>query len=138
MRRILRSGAALWLLLSLVPLTACETKRVWLELPSFADGSIEGIWLWRRSDASGAWERTCRIPFLGYEAAGSRESVTYTQECEDARAGFELSSRLDGAETPDTVRVGLWYMRWEDPGTYRVSAYGPSGESALSETTLDL
>ena len=114
MRRMLRSGAALWLLLSLVPLTACETKRVWLELPSFADGSIEGIWLWRRSDASGAWER------------------------EDARAGFELSSRLDGAETPDTVRVGLWYMRWEDPGTYRVSAYGPSGESALSETTLDL
>ena len=56
MRRMLRSGAALWMLL-LFPLTACETKRVWLEFPAFGDGSVEGVWLWRRSDASGAWER---------------------------------------------------------------------------------
>ena len=137
MRRMLRSGAALWLLL-LFPLTACETKRVWLDLPAFGDGSVEGVWLWRRSDASGAWERTCRIPFLDYQQAGARETLTYTQECEDERAGLELSSRIERPETPDTVRVSLWYMRWEDPGTYRVSAYGPNGESALSETTLDL
>ena len=137
MRRMLRSGAALWLLL-LFPLTACETRRVWLELPAFGDGSVEGVWLWRRSDASGAWERTCRIPFLEQAQVGSRETLTYTQECEDERAGFELSSRLEHPETPDTVLVSLWYMRWENPGTYKVSAYGPSGESALSETTLDL
>lgn len=138
MRRMLRSGAALWMLL-LFPLTACETKRVWLEFPTFGDGRVEGVWLWRRSDDSGTWERTCRIPFLDYEQTASRETLTYTQECEDEVAGFELSSRLERPEASDgAVLVSLWYMRWEDPGTYKVSAYGPSGESELSETTLDL
>lgn len=136
MRRMLRSGAALWMLL-LIPLTACETKRVSLELPAFGDGSVEGVWLWRLSDVSGAWERACRIP-LDYAQAGERETVTYTQECEDERAGFQLSSEVERPGAPETVRVSLWYLRWEEPGTYKVSAYGPSGESALSETTLDL
>ena len=138
MRRMLRSGAALWLLL-LFPLTACETKRVWLELPAFGDGSVEGVWLWRRSDASGTWERTCRIPFLELCAGGiARDLDLHAGVPMTSARGFELSSRIERPETPDTVRVSLWYMRWEDPGTYRVSAYGPSGESALSETTLDL
>lgn len=137
MRRMLRSGAALWMLL-LFPLTACETKRVWLELPSFGDGSIDGVWLWRRAEVSGAWERTCRIPFLDLERVGADETLTYIQECKNEGAGIELTSRLEAPETPGTVRLSLWYMRWEDPGTYKVSAYGPDGESALSETTLDL
>lgn len=137
MHRMLRSGVALCLLLLLFPLTACETKRVWLEFPSFSQGHVEGLWLWRR-DASGAWERLCRIPFLAHAVVGERETLTYTQECTDERGAYEFSSRVERPESSGIVRVGLWYMRWEQSGTYKVSAYGPSGESALSDTTLDL
>lgn len=138
MNRRLRLG---WLALVFlwVPLTGCETKRVWLEVGDFGTSAIEGIWLWRLSEQSGSYERICRIPFGAVVAEGGAESLPYAQECEDGRTGIALEAAIErSAPDPDTIRVALWYMRWEDPGTYKVSTYGADGESALSVTTLDL
>ncbi|RIL06869.1 MAG: hypothetical protein DCC71_05225 [Proteobacteria bacterium] len=137
MQRLRLAIAALTLLA--VPLTGCETKRVVLELASFGTESVEGIWLWRLSEQSGVYERACRIPFGAIVAAGGGETLPYAQECNDGHAGLALESDVErAAEDPDTIRVALWYMRWEEPGTYKVSTYGADGESALSSTTLDL
>jgi len=123
--------------LFVLPLAGCETKKIWVQLPSFGDGSIDGIWLWRLA-ANGEYERQCHIPIGDVQSVNGQESVAYDQECGDA-LGFGLSATVERSETdPDTVVVGLWYMRWEDPGTYKISSHGAEGESALSTTTLQL
>lgn len=137
---MVRSSRVLALVLSLFvfPLSACEAKRVWVELPHFGDGAVDGIWLWRLSEA-GAWERYCHLPLGDVEANGERESIAYQQECGEQDLGFDMRAEVErDAVDPATIRLGLWYLRWEDPGTYRVSSHGPEGESALSETTLEL
>lgn len=129
---------ALALPLFVLPLTGCETKRIWVELPSFGDGDVDGVWLWRLSEG-GSWERHCHIPIGDVETLNQNETVHYDQECGDQDLGFDMTATVERVEQdPDTVRVGLWYLRWEDPGTYRLSSHGADGESALSETTLEL
>lgn len=121
-----------------MPLTACETKRIWIELPSFGDGNVDGVWLWRLAE-DGAWERFCHLPIGDVVTASQGETVHYDQECGDRDLGFDMTATIERVEQdPETVRVGLWYVRWEDPGTYRLSSHGVDGESALSETTLEL
>jgi len=137
-RSILRAGLLAGALLVL-PLTGCDTREVWLEIPGFGQGAVEGIWLWRLSSRTGHYERACRIAFQGVESEGTDEMLDYIQKCPDGRPGYPLRAVLGhSAVDPDAVTVGLWYVRWEEPGTYRVSAYGPDGETPLSETTLTL
>ena len=132
-----RSILALTLLL--FPLVGCETKEVWLELPSFGNGAVDGVWLWRFSNTTASWERACRISLDDPADVNGQESLGYIQECDDDHAGVQLSAKLErDPSNPEAVTLGLWYMRWEDPGVYKVSSYGEDGESALSETTLDL
>jgi hypothetical protein len=130
---------ALLLPLLALPLTGCETKRIWVELPSFGDGTVDGVWLWRLDGESGEYVRQCQLPIGDVETIEEREAVYYDQDCGDAPFEWNLHAAVERSpEQPDTVRLGLWYMRWEDPGTYKLSAYGADGESALSDTTLEL
>ena len=120
-----------------LPLAGCETKKIWVQLPSFGDGNIDGIWLWRLA-ANGDYERQCHIPIGDVQSVNGQEAVAYDQECGEA-LGFGLSATVERSATdPNTVVVGLWYMRWEDPGTYKISSHGAEGESALSSTTIQL
>jgi len=137
MRRVLRPGMMLALALLLMPLSGCEGKRVWVDLPSFSADAIEGIWLWRLSVASGSYERVCRIPFGALTTSNGTTTLSYTQEC---LAGLKTSELQATVAYPaaDTVRVEIFYVRTEDPGTYKITSYGSHGESALSATTLQL
>jgi hypothetical protein len=138
MKRSLRRSLAALALLAF-PLVGCETKMVWLELPSFGSGAIDGIWLWRWTDATESYERVCRIDIGDPAMKDGAEAVGYIQDCENEHMGIELSAAVERSDTDaSTVTVGLYYMRWEDPGTYKVSSFGDDGESALSETTLQL
>jgi hypothetical protein len=139
MRVALRSLIAATLLLGL-GLGGCETRRIWIEVPQFGDGAIDGIWLWRLAESTQTYERACRIPFGDPEMVAARETFVYEQECGDPQhVGVELRTDVDRlAEEPQTVTIGLWYLRWEAPGTYKVSTYSADGESALSDMTLDL
>ena len=136
-RSIRRSILALTLLL--FPLVGCETKEVWVELPAFGSGDVDGVWLWRLSEMTDTYERACRITLDDPADVNGQESLGYVQDCDDEHAGVQLSATLErDPNNPEAVTLGLWYMRWEDPGVYKVSSYGEDGESALSETTLDL
>ncbi len=140
-KRTFRLSIAAWVL-CLLPLFGCETKRVWVQLEGVDEGNVEGIWLWRLSDELGSYERVCRIPFGDHEIVGATESVHYIQECGDDGQdgiGFELSTELKRSTPAQTrVTLGLWYLRWEDPGVYKVSSYGAYGETALSLSTIQL
>jgi predicted small secreted protein len=122
-----------------MPLTACETKVLSVQLQGYGeDGAIEGLWLWRQS-ATGGYERVCRIDFLGIHENAGVEKLRYVQNCLDDHLGLELRADIERvANDPSTVVVHLWYMRWEDPGSYRGSAFNAAGESELSASTVAL
>lgn len=138
MTRIFRSSI-LALALCAFSLVGCESKRVWLQLTGLDDGNAEGIWLWRLSEQSGAYERICSIVFGQPEYVGEIERIEYTQDCGHGSAALKLRTAIKRSpESPGTVTVGLWYLRWEGAGAYKVSSYGFYGETALSASTLQL
>ena len=127
------------LTLTLLPffLVGCsEPKVVWLELPSFS--AIDGVWFWRRSEATDTYQRACRIELADPETVNGQAIVDYIQECDDGQSGVPLSAAVERTRLRNTVRLGLWYSASEGPGVYRVSSYGKRGESALSATPFDL
>jgi hypothetical protein len=137
-RRGLLRMLAVSLLAAVGPLTACETKSVTVQIPAFGVGAVDGIWLWRLSEASNTFERMCRIDIGDSAVTPSGEIVDYIQDCED-HPGVQLKSRVERlAADPQTVVLDLWYMRWEDPGVYKASAYNAGGESPLSANSVQL
>ncbi len=138
MNRVFRSSL-IALALCASSLLGCESKRVWLHVTGLDDGNADGIWLWRLSEQSGVYERNCRIVFGQPEYVGGAESLEYAQDCGDGSPVLKLRTPLKRSPVnPETVTVGLWYMRWQTPGIYKVSSYGFYGETALSDSTLQL
>jgi len=136
-RALRRSILALPFLL--LPFVGCETLEVYLELPTFGVGTVQGVWLWRLSEATDSYERACRIEFGAPELVKGKEAIGYLQGCDEEHPGLQLSAELErDPSNPEAVSLGLWYMRWEESGMYKVSAYGDDGESALSETAVTL
>jgi hypothetical protein len=127
------------LLALVLPLTACEPKDFTVQLPGFGDGAIDGIWLWRQAP-TGGYERMCRIDFLGVGPFHGMEGLTYIQgECVHEQPGMEMWAKIERPPSnPTTVTVRLWYLRWEDEGRYKASAFNASGESGLSASSVDL
>jgi hypothetical protein len=125
------------LLLLLAPLGGCKVSQVSMEIPSFADGGVTGIWLWRYDDTTGQYERDCRVAFAQTDANSKGEYVNYTQQCTN-QLDINLSAFIHPAPTdPNTVTLTLLYTRFQGtPSSYKASAYNSAGESGLSSTSL--
>lgn len=138
MNRFVRSGVVA-LALCAFSLVGCGTKRVWLQITGLDDGITEGVWLWRLSEASGTYERTCRFGFAGTDAAGGLETLGYTRDCKGGNAGLELRAPIKRSTSrPDTITVGLQFVNLYGTGFYKISSYGRNGETSLSESTVKL
>lgn len=136
-RRWLRGTAALALLA--LPLLGCEPKKMIVAVEGFGP-ELEGLWLWRLSEATGQYERTCRLALLDVRPdRQGGERAHYIQECVDGAPGIEIAAPLTRSpDDPTSVTIEIYYARREAGGVYRISSYGPDGESPLSETTVDL
>lgn len=138
MHRWLRPSMAALLLLAL-PLLGCEPKKLVVAVEGFGP-ELEGLWLWRLSEETGQYERTCRLVLLDvrpHRLGGER--AHYIQECLDGSPGIEIAAPFTRSPSdPTSVTLEIYYARHEAGGVYRISAYGPDGESPLSETTVDL
>lgn len=138
MNRFFRSSL-ITLALCVFSLVGCESKFAWLQVTGLDDGSTEGIWLWRLSEQSGTYERTCRIAFDQPQSVGGIEWLEYAQNCGDGSTTLKLRTSLTRSPaSPETATVGLWYLSSKAPGAYKVSSYGIYGETALSGSTLQL
>jgi hypothetical protein len=134
--RFVRSGV-IALALCAFSLVGCDTKRVWLQITGLDGGITEGVWLWRLSEASGTYERACRFWFAGTDAAGGLETLGYTQDCKGGNTNFALRAPIKRSKIrPDTITVGLVFVNLYGTGVYKISSYGPSGETSLSKSTL--
>jgi hypothetical protein len=134
-----RVALALSLLAFTLPLGACKTSPVRIEIPGFSNGDVDGLWFWRFSEESGRFERACRVDISNPLIIGGKESVEYVQLCDSVESfAITLASpieRLSGG----SIVVQIYFIRWEsDPGVFRASAFNRSGESGLSATELTL
>ena len=132
-------GAALALALLSMPMLGCEIRTIQIQLPGYGSGDIDGIWLWKQ--VAGTWTRVCRIDFTDHRITAQGEIVSYVQNCINGRVrrGIVLPSPVDRmAGAPTTVTLELYYFRYEDPGSYRATAFNAAGESSLSTTSLPL
>jgi hypothetical protein len=137
--RLLRGAALALALLSAPLLTGCEMKSIQIQLPGYGNGAVDGIWLWKQS--AGAWQRVCRIDFTDRRMTVHGERLSYVQNCINGkvRRGVVLATAVDRlAGNPTTITIDLVYLRYEDPGTYRATAFNEAGESPLSATSLPL
>jgi len=59
LRDLLRFSLAIALAIGFGSTLGCSASLVKILLPGFADGDVDGAWLWRRLE-SGSYERACR------------------------------------------------------------------------------
>jgi hypothetical protein len=109
-----------------------------IQLPGFAAGAIDGVWMWRL--VSGGYERVCRIDISDPYFEGGTEIVQYQQTCSDGRPAaapwYAAVTRLAG--DPGTVTLTLMFVRNGVPVTHKASSFNSYGESALSASTVQL
>jgi hypothetical protein len=137
-------GVVLALALLSLPMLGCQIKTIQIQLPGFADGAVDGIFLWKQLPGSNGqlqWTRICRIDFTDLRFTQRGETLSYVQNCIDGKLkrGLVLPALVERqAGSPATVTVELYYLRYENPGTYRATAFNESGESPLSASSLPL
>lgn len=108
-----------------------------MQLPSFDESPIEGIWMWRKSETTGEFEPLSEIRFTGNIEEPGGEFVEY--ELHDPAGntlGITLSAQIDrSGEMPELT---LWFVRFSLPGEFKATLYNDAGESGLSIETIVL
>jgi len=138
-RRSLRGLVAALSLLMMPLLAGCEVRTFQIQLPGFASGEIDGIWLWKRVGSQ--WQRVCRIDFENHRITARGEEISYVQNCINGieARGLVFPTKVERLpNSPTTIQIEMVYLRYEEPGTYRATAFNESGESPLSSTSLTL
>jgi hypothetical protein len=132
-----RSGRLAHLLaaaLACVPLFGCQIVTVTVRIPDF--DQVNGIWLWRLSDA-GQYQRSGRLQFSPPQQGAQGEVLLYKETCANGVKGIANQAWMQRApDDPSTVTLSLHYLNCEQPGTYRATAFNDAGESNLSVTSV--
>ena len=138
-RRLLRLSFALALAIGFGSTFGCYAPLMKIQLPGFANGNVDGVWLWRQL-SSGYFQRVCKIAFSDPYMKGGVEIVDYQQTCLDGRPKTPLwsASVTRSAGNPDTATLTLIIQGNNPPMTNKASAYNAAGESALSTSTVKL
>jgi hypothetical protein len=112
-------------------------KVLRLELPSFEEGRIQGIWMWRRSEVDGGFEPVSEIRLLGIATDQGQEYLEY-RLMDPSGNPLDLVLSAAIARTGSSAVVSLWFLRFAEPGAFKASVYNAVGDSGLSEQTIDL
>ncbi|MCL4683618.1 hypothetical protein KJ059_02590 [Myxococcota bacterium] len=145
MRGRLFRGAVVVLSLLAIPMLGCEAKRVQIQLDRFESSAIEGVFLHRQAP-NGSFQRICEIRFGDRQTVVRKgeevERIKYVQNCLGGQQGqpaLMLETTVQHpADDPDAIVLDLWYLRFEDSGLYKASAFNAAGESVLSASSLQL
>lgn len=133
-RSLARLACALLLLL---PLVGCEWKRVTVQLPTFFSAGVEELQFWRLDEGTTDYVRAGYIRFGSLIGPPGAQTIHYTMVSPGGESTtFTLTSDVD--VVGDSIVLELWYARWPDEGTFRVSARNAAGESELSDGVIGL
>ena len=134
-----RAALAFSLALLLLPAANCSVKALKIQFAGFAQGNIDGIWLWRRQ-STGSYSRVCKITISDPYRSNGTEVVSYDQTCPGGGAnGTPMMAQVQRlASDPNTVTMVLMFQTNGTIGTYKATAYNAAGESGLSSGTVKL
>ena len=136
MKRSLRISA---LVLAALSLGGCQMVSFTISIPDFASKRVAGVWMWRWSTASGAFQRQDQLVFGEVDLDPTGESLDYvvTPVAGGQDLPFTAHVARDGAN-PDRVTLQLLFTRSQGTGYYRASTFNATGESPLSAEVLPL
>lgn len=135
MRRMIFTILAMAVLF--VPLGGCEWNRLRVRIPDFDSNDVVGLWIWRRSEATGQYVRDGQVVFFQPEIVNGRERMKYEVRRPDGLALYDLAARvIRSGANPDSVTVRLQYVRISPPGSFKISSFNQFGDSPLSNETL--
>ncbi len=131
MRRI----AALALSAGLALLPGCNLTYFTIDIPDFGSKSVQGVWLWRLSPQTGAYQRETQFAFGPLQDG----VLDYTAIAADGTPPITISTHpgID-PENPARMVLRILYSRGDAPGYYRASTYNSSGDSPLSTEIVPL
>lgn len=108
-----------------------------LQLPSFDEGALEGIWLWRKNEKNGRFRPVSEIRLGTTVVENGVEYVEYELLDRDGNSlQVTLSAAVD--RTAGTPELALWVVRFAKPGEFKATVYNAAGESPLSEASVFL
>lgn len=138
MGRARRLGRVLAMAVLLLAVEGCKWFEISVRIPDFDSRKVQGVWMWRKDDVSGQWQRAGQILFQPAPAGSPPDRLHYVVLQPDG-FGLPLSAEMRRElQGSDQVVVRIWYARFLAPGQYRVSTYNAAGESSLSPEVLDL
>lgn len=114
-----------------------HVKVLRLQLPTFDQDAIQGVWMWRRSDVTGEFEAVSEIRLTDSVVENEVEFIEY--ELLDPAGnslGVTLSAEVD--RTGPMPELSLWFIRFTLPGEFKASVYNAAGESGLSAESIVL
>ncbi len=123
-------------LVFLLGLTACEYRPVSMQLPSFFTAGIDELWFWRRDEGADTFVRSGHMRLTGLRGPVGNQMLAYTMYSPEGEEHLTCTVPIEVVE--DSFVVELWFSRWEEPGTFKVSARNVAGESPLSSGSIRL
>lgn len=122
----------------LLTLAGCKWFEVSVQITDFDSKKVSGLWMWRKDEATGQWQRAGQIVFEPTSTSASAKQLEYVL-VGDGGTALPMKAPIErDAKVPDKVKLKLWYARYLEPGQYRISSYNQAGESPLSPEVLDL
>jgi len=114
-----------------------EVKVLRIQLPSFDEAEIQGIWLWRLSEATQVFQPISEIRLGSRRIENGQELIEYELlEPSGASSGITLSADVDRSGA--APQLALWVIRFGLPGEFKATVYNAAGESPLSAETIVL
>ena len=139
MRTARRGTPALALAFLVLFAVGCSVESLKIQLSSFGEGNVDGIWLWRLQP-SGVYARECRFQISNPYQENGTEVIYYDEICNNGANGPRLEAQVQRPATDSEAATLMLIFQPIDstPGTYRATAYNASGESAMSSTFVRL
>lgn len=139
MNRWLRRLVLGALVLLLVPAQGCSLALLTVTIPDFASKAVAGVWIWRLSPTTGAFERDTQFTFQGTRIAANGEILDYQATAtSDGRTIPATAYVLRDPVNRDQVTLQLILSKVDETGYYRASTFNANGDSPLSLETLSL
>ena len=129
MLRFLRCARALPVLALVLCLFGCAPVWLVVRIPDFGTNQIQGVWVWRFSPQTNAFERDTLILFQGVTLLSSGPTLSYTTYSN--QGDLSLTAAIHSATNPNGVTMTLGFERGAT-GVFKVSTYNAVGESQLS------
>jgi hypothetical protein len=140
MRRWLRGLFAVSACALLMPTFGCRwAEMVTIEIPDFDSSAVQGVWMYRWSDAAQDYERSIELRIVDRGVGNDTEYIDYEIRDSSGNVRYTLPAEIVRDQgNPDGALIDFFVVLFDGEGTFRASTYNDAGESQLSAEQLQI